>query len=138
MELVLHHRPHAGPDGFLDLPVDRHALPDLHSKFPGDVAQRLVAEHLHGALVVGQSIVKRQFIIRQLEPVAAFAGYGSLRDLPDRPVPLLPPNTVTPPAKSSASVAGSGTNATRNPMAASSYVGARSRRTEARSLSGPS
>lgn len=56
---ALDDHPHLGADGLLDRPVDRGVGEDRGDLLAGDVPERCVSPHLHGAVVHLERIVKR-------------------------------------------------------------------------------
>ena len=66
---------------FAQRPVDRDALADLGDQFGRDHLQLVVAHHLHGAVVGGERVVERDFVVGQAEIVAAL---GRRRSFPWR------------------------------------------------------
>ena len=55
-------------------PVNRDVALDGPHQLPRDVTQRLVAQHLHRAVVGLQRVVEGQLVIRQPQPLAARVG----------------------------------------------------------------
>ena len=97
-EDALHQAAEVRADVFADGPVDLHVLPDGLDQFAGDVAQRLVAEDLHGAVVRLERVVEGEFVFGEAQLLASGGRLAHVageleQDLEhlcglDRPVPV--------------------------------------------------
>ena len=64
---ALDHRPELGADVLSQRPVDSDVVPHGVDQFTGDVTERVVAEHLHRAIVGLQRVVEGQLVLAETE-----------------------------------------------------------------------